>query len=285
MAKKKPAKRKPPVIWIAVGAAALCIGVAAFWNSRTRLDLPYLTARSAAVMDCETGKLLYRKDSEQQCAPASLTKLMTLFLVLDDIQAGTLDWEDTWLVTREEADTTGSKYGIVPGERLSVRQLVAGTVMVSGCDCVQCLVKLCADNEADFVQRMNEKAGTLGLKNSHFANATGLDHRDHYMSAEDLAFLAQALIEAHPELLEFTSEPELEIQGKRFQNLHRLVGKDERVLGLKSGTSQLAGYNLVTYAKEGERAYLIVLLNCGDDYARFAETQTVLDALFEEERS
>lgn len=254
-----------------------------FWKDRSQLELPYLTVRNAVVMDCETGKFLYRKDAEQQSVPASLTKLMTLLLVLDDIRAGALNWEDTYLVTDAEANTTGSKYGIDPGEEMTVRQLVAGTVMASGCDCVQCLVKMCAKDEAAFVRRMNEKAAELGLKNSHFENATGLDSREHYMSAEDLAFLARALLEEHPEILEFTAVPELEIEGKAFHNLHSLVGQDPRVLGLKTGTSQIAGCNLVTYAEEAGKRYLIVLLNCSDDYARFAETRTVPNALFEEE--
>lgn len=284
MSKRKKSKaKKPPVIWIVAGAIAiLCIG-AILWKDRSQLELPYLTARNAAVMDCETGKFLYRKDAEQQCVPASLTKLMTLLLVLDDIQTGTLDWEDTCLVTDAEANTTGSKYGITPGEEMTVRQLVAGTVMASGCDCVQCLVKMCAKDEAAFVRRMNEKAAELGLKKSHFENATGLDSREHYMSAEDLASLARTLLEDHPEILEFTAVPELEIEGKTFHNLHRLVGRDPRVLGLKTGTSQIVGCNLVTYAEEDGKRYLIVLLNCSDDHARFAETQTVLSALFEKE--
>lgn len=284
MAKRTERKAKRfPAAWAAAAAIAILCGGLLFWSGRPRLELPYLTARSVVVMDCETGKLLYQKDAKQPCAPASLTKLMTLLLVLDDIQTGALDWEDTWLVTAAQANAAGSKYGIIPGERLSVRQLVAGTVMVSGCDCVQCLVKLCAQDEAGFVRRMNEKAEALGLKNSHFVNATGLDDKEHYMSAEDLSLLARTLVEEHPEILEFTSAPELEIEGKRFENLHRLAGKDERVLGLKSGTTQVAGFNLVTYAKEGEKRYLIVLLNCSDDYARFAETRTILSVLFEEE--
>lgn len=283
MAKGKAvAAKKDSMIWAVVGATViLCAGLAV-WSSRSQLKLPYLTARSAAVMDCGTGRFLYRKEAKQQSIPASLTKLMTLLLVLDDIEEGELSWEDAFLVTEEEAETAGSKYGITPGETLTVRQLVAGTVMASGCDCVQCLVKLCARDEEEFVRRMNEKTGELGMKNSRFANAAGLDAREHYMSAEDLACLARTLIEEHPGILEFTSVPELEIEGKTFRNSHRLVGRDPRVLGLKTGTSQIAGCNLVTYAEGDGNRYLIVLLSSGDDHARYSETQAVLDALFGE---
>lgn len=271
------------MIWVVVGVIAiLCIGIT-FWGNHPKLELPYLTARGVAVMDCETGRFLYQKDAKEQYSPASLTKLMTLLLVLDDIQSGILDWEDTYLVSEIEANTTGSKYGITPDEQMTVRQLVAGTVMASGCDCVQCLIKMCAQDEAAFADRMNEKAKELGLKNSHFENATGLDAREHYMSAKDLASLARTLLEEHPEILEFTAVPELEIEGKTFKNLHRLVGYDPRVLGLKTGTSQIAGYNLVTYAEDAGKQYIIVLLNCSDDSARFSETRTVLSVLFDEE--
>ena len=223
---KKKATKKKSVFWAAAAGVIviLCAGLAV-WSGQPRLKLPYLTARSAAVMDCGTGKFLYRKEANPQSTPASLTKLMTLLLVLDDVEAGKLSWDDTFLVTKEEAETTGSKYGLTPGETLTVRQLVAGTVMASGCDCVQCLVKLCAEDETAFVRRMNEKAQELGLKNSHFANATGLDNRDHYMSAEDLARLSRTLIEEHPEILGFTSVPELEVEGKTFRTSHRLVGR------------------------------------------------------------
>ena len=286
MAKKKRAAKRPVkrrrFLWAA--AACLLLGVV-LWRTAARparLELPYLTARSVVVLDGESGQSLYDKDGDTPRSPGSVTKLMTLLLVLDDIEAGELSWEDTFQVTEEEAETTGSKYGLTPGETLTVRQLVAGTVMASGCDCVQCLVKLCAEDETAFVRRMNEKAQELGLKNSHFANATGLDNRDHYMSAEDLARLSRTLIEELPEILGFTSVPELEVEGKTFRTSHRLVGRDPRVLGLKTGTSQIAGCNLVTCAEEDGKRYLIVLLGSGDDHTRYSETGTILNTLFEE---
>lgn len=217
-------------------------------------------------------------------SPASLTKLMTLFLVLDDLESGALDWEDTFTVTAEQAHTQGSKYGMRPGEVFTVRQLVAGTVLSSGCDCVQCLVLMCAQDEAAFVVRMNEKAKELGMKGSNFANATGIDASGHYMTAHDIAVLSRALVRAHPELLDFTSVPELTVEGREFKNMHRLVGRDSRVKGLKTGTTLIGGYNLVTLAQEGDREYVIVLLDSNNDNSRFSEAKTVVDVLFGEEQ-
>ena len=171
---------------------------------------------------------------------------------------------------------------MTPGEVFTVRQLVAGTVLSSGCDCVQCLVLMCARDELDFVARMNEKAKELGMKGSNFANATGIDASGHYMTARDIAVLSRELIRAHPELLDFTSVPKLTVEDREFKNMHRLVGRDERVVGLKTGTTLIGGYNLVTLAREDGQEYVIVLLDSNNDNSRFSESKTVVDVLFGE---
>lgn len=282
---KRPAGRRRLPVWqaaVAIAAGLLC---AAAWRhfSAPQIELPYLTARYIAVMDGNTGRLVYELDADAPRSPASLTKLMTLFLVLDDLDSGALSWEDTFTVTPAQARTQGSKYGMNPGEVFTVRQLVAGTVLASGCDCVQCLVLMCAGSEEAFVGRMNEKAEELGLDGSRFVNATGIDASGHYMTARDIAVLSRALVEAHPELLDFTSVPSLTVEGREFRNMHRLVGRDARVMGLKTGTTLIGGYNLVTLAREGERSYLIVLLDSNNDSTRFSEAKTVVDVLFGEE--
>ena len=291
MKKKKTSSKpgKPPAkgrIILLLAAAAVLVCAAAVWRhlAAPRIELPYLTARYAAVMDVNTGGFVYSQEMDMPRSPASLTKLMTLFLVLDDLESGALDWEDTFTVTAEQAHTQGSKYGMRPGEVFTVRQLVAGTVLSSGCDCVQCLVLMCAQDEVAFVVRMNEKAKELGMKGSNFANATGIDASGHYMTAHDIAVLSRALVRAHPELLDFTSVPELTVEGREFKNMHRLVGRDSRVKGLKTGTTLIGGYNLVTLAQEGDQEYVIVLLDSNNDNSRFSEAKTVVDVLFGEEQ-
>ena len=291
MKKKKTSSKpgKPPAkgrIILLLAAATVLVCSAAVWRhlAAPRIELPYLTARYAAVMDVNTGGFVYSQEMDMPRSPASLTKLMTLFLVLDDLESGALDWEDTFTVTAEQAHTQGSKYGMRPGEVFTVRQLVAGTVLSSGCDCVQCLVLMCAQDEAAFVVRMNKKAKELGMKGSNFANATGIDASGHYMTAHDIAVLSRALVRAHPELLDFTSVPELTVEGREFKNMHRLVGRDSRVKGLKTGTTLIGGYNLVTLAQEGDQEYVIVLLDSNNDNSRFSEAKTVVDVLFGEEQ-
>lgn len=280
---KRPAKRRLPLLLLTAAAALVCLVLLWRHFDTPQIELPYLTARYVAVMDMDTGRFVYKDDIETPRSPASLTKLMTLFLVLDDLESGALHWDDTFTVTAEQAYTQGSKYGMSPGEVFTVRQLVAGTVLSSGCDCVQCLVLMCAQDEAAFVERMNEKAKELGMKGSNFDNATGIDASGHYMTAHDIAVLSRELVRAHPELLDFTSVPTLTVEDREFKNMHRLVGRDTRVKGLKTGTTLIGGYNLVTLAQEGDQAYIIVLLDSNNDNSRFSEAKTVVDVLFGEE--
>ena len=273
---------------IVVGISALCCAALLGWATYSRSqmpEIPYLTAESAVVLDLETGRFVYAKYADIPRSPASLTKLMSLMLVLDDLSEGVLHWEDSHTTTEQEAFTAGAKYGMTPGDVFTVRQLVAGTAMVSGCDCVQCLVNLCAGDEAAFVSRMNQKAEDLGLKGSHFSNATGLDAIDHYMTAYDIAILSQELLERHPEILEFASNSQMTIEGRTFQNTNRLAGVDPRIMGLKTGTSQMGGYNLSIYADSAGKRYIIVLLGSNDDSSRYSEAVAILDALLGEVQS
>ena len=213
-------------------------------------------------------------------SPSSLTKMLTLYLIFDDLDAGKFTLEDTVTVTGEMATANGSKYGLRPGQVVTVEQLLAGAILNSGCDCIQALVSLSADSEAAFVERMNQAAEELGLEGSHFSNATGLDAADHYMTARDLGTLARRLVEDHPEYVDYSSQAELEIGGLEFRNLNRLGGADPRVLGLKTGTTRIGGNNLVTYARQGEESCYIVLLDSVSETRRFAETQELLDLVF-----
>lgn len=288
MSRKKPARkaqvpkpRKRPIAIIALCLGLLGLLLAAFfWFSRPKLiELPYLTAGNVAVMDMDSGRIVAELESDDPHSPASLTKMMSVLLVLEDIESGALSWDDVYTVTEDEAYTYGSKYGMRPGEVFTVRELVAGAVMVSGCDCVQCLVRLCASDEAAFVERMNEKARDLNLKDSHFSNPTGIDAANHYMTARDVAALARTLVTEHPEILAFTSAPSLTIGERTFKNVNRLVGYDDRVKGLKTGTTQVGGFNLCTYAERDGQGYIVVLMGSTSDYTRFSETVTVLDLL------
>lgn len=275
-------KRKRGQAWLlgaACAAMLLLVAAIIWWRPVAELELPYLTARSVVVLDVESGKVLYDKDGDSPRTPASLTKLMSMLLVFDEIDAGKLSYEDTITVSAQESDVAGVKLGLVPGETVTVEQLIAGTILNSGCDCMHSLVRLTADDEDSFVARMNEEAKKLKLNGSNFVNCTGLDHSDHYMTALDVARLSRVLVQRHPEYLDFSKLPYMELGGKEFVNTNRLVGKDSRIYGLKTGTSAIGGNNLVTYVKEDDKAYIIVLLDSNNDASRFLETQKVIQAL------
>ena len=275
--------RQNPAVWLipaAVLAVTLVLVFLRPWERRVALP-DSLTANSLVILDGR-GNTLAELDSDTPRSPSSLTKLLTLYLIFDDIDSGKLSLTDTAEVTVAEATTLGSKYGLTPGQEVTVEQLLAGTILNSGCDCVQVLVRLSAGGEAAFVERMNEAAAELGLKGSHFVNATGLDASGHYMTARDLATLSWKLVENHPEYLDYSSQATLTIDGLTFTNLNKLVGADPRVLGLKTGTTAIGGNNLVTYAKQGEEACLIVLLDSATVTKRFAETQQLLDLVLGE---
>ena len=277
-APKPPRKRRR--LWLAGSAvlaclAVVCLAVLRPWQPRVALP-ESLTATSVVILDGE-GNLLAEREADTPRSPSSLTKMLSIYLVLDEMDAGRLSLSDTFTVPPEVAETRGSKYGLRTGQTVTVEQLLAGTILSSGCDCVQALVRLTAGDEAAFVAQMNQKAQELGLKNSHFVNATGLDAADHYMTARDLATLACRLVADHPEYIDYSSQAEMEIDGLTFRNLNRLAGADPRVLGLKTGTTLIGGNNLVTYAEDGENACFIVLLDSASETRRFAETEELLD--------
>lgn len=265
--------------WLPVVCAALAAAVLLAWAQpwRRTVALPEeLTATSVLVLD-GSGRVLAQREAEQPRSPSSLTKLLSLYLILEDVEAGTLTLEQRVQVPPAAAATTGSKYGLFPGQEVTVEQLLAGAILNSGCDCVLTLAYLSAGSEEAFVERMNQTAEELGLTGSHFVNATGLDAAGHYMTARDLGVLARRLVEDYPLYLDYSSQASLELDGLTFRNLNRLAGADARVLGLKTGTSPIGGNNLVTYARQGEERCYIVLLDSASETLRFSETEQLLD--------
>ena len=156
--------------------------------------------------------------------------------------------------------------------------------MSSGCDCVHCLVRLCGEAESSFTEQMNEKARTLKLQGTHFTTTTGLEEAEQYTTARDMVLLCREAVERYSVLLEFTSQAEREIDGRGFRNTTRFVGMDERVLGLKTGTSEMRGNHLAIYAQSEGRRYIVTLLGSSDGSSRYLEMVSILDVLFPEDR-
>lgn len=243
------------------------------------INLPYISAKSVAVFDLNRNQFIYEANSQDIRGAGSITKLMTIFIILDEIEKGNLKQSDTITFTPQEVFTLGSKYGGMEGETFTVEQLLAGVLLSSGCDCVQALVRMTFENEENFVEQMNQKAKELNLTRTNFENATGIDQAVHYTSAEDIILLSTALLKQYPSIIDYTSAQSLEIDGKFFKNTNQLLGTNPNIKGLKTGTTQLSGYNLVTFIEDEKNAYLIVLLDSNDDYTLYSETYSIIEAI------
>ena len=161
-------------------------------------------AKSAIMIEASTGEILYKKNINERMAPASMTKIMSLILIMENIESGRLNWNDIVVVSKNASSMGGSQIFLETNEMMSVEDLVKGICIASGNDATVALAEKIAGTEGAFVKLMNDKARELGLKNTNFVNATGLDAENHYSTAYDMAIMAKELIR-HEKILEFSS--------------------------------------------------------------------------------
>ncbi len=217
-------------------------------------------ARSAILIDAESGAVLFAKNADQQLPPASMSKLMTAFVVFERLKQGLLNVEDKLPVSEKAWRMGGSRMYVDVGDSVRVMDLLRGMIVQSGNDAAVVLAEGLAGSEAAFAQEMNAMAQQLGLTGSNFANSTGWPDPQHLMTARDLATLARLLIERYPDYYKIYSEIEFTwndiTQGNRNPLLYRDVGAD----GIKTGYTKEAGYCLVASAvKDGRRLILVVM--------------------------
>ena len=162
------------------------------------------SAKSAIIMEYSTGKILYENNSHEKMAPASMTKMMSLLLIMEAIENGTIKWNDMITVSSNASSMGGSQILLETGEQMSVEDLVKGVSIASGNDAVVALAETVAGSEENFVKMMNEKVKELGLSDTNFKNCHGLDEANHYSSAHDMAVIARNLV-SHEKILEFSS--------------------------------------------------------------------------------
>ena len=160
-------------------------------------------AKSAIMLEASTGKIIYQKNSDEQLPMASMTKMMTLLLIMENIDNGNLKWDEKVTTSSHAASMGGSQIFLEVGEQMTVEDLVKGICIGSGNDAAVSMAERIGGTEENFVKMMNDKAKVLGLKNTHFENACGLDHKEHYSSAYDMAMIAMELVK-HEKILEFT---------------------------------------------------------------------------------
>lgn len=161
-------------------------------------------AKSAIIVEESTGKILYEHNSHEKLNPASMTKMMSLLLIMENIENGTIKWNDKVTVSENASKMGGSQILLETGEKMSVEDLVKGVAIASGNDAVVALAEAIAGTQDNFVKMMNEKAKSLGLKDTNFKNCHGLDEANHYSSAYDMAMIGRELVK-HEKILEFSS--------------------------------------------------------------------------------
>ncbi len=225
-------------------------------------------AKAAVLMEAGSGQILFEQNATERIAPASLTKLMTVYLAYDALRDGTVHLHDPVSISKEASRMGGSQIFLKPGDRISFRGLLQGMAVSSGNDATIALAEYLAGFRDAFVARMNAKAAALQLSNTQFQNPHGLSAKDQYTTALDMVHLALHLIRDHPAVLELHSMKSFEHNGIRQTNRNRLLWRDPRVDGLKTGWLEEAGYHMVATAHENERQLIAVVLGARGERAR-----------------
>ena len=238
-------------------------------------------AKSAILIEAATGEVLYSKNASERLAPASMTKIMSLILIMENIEKGNLKWNDVVVVSKNAASMGGSQIFLEANEMMSVEDLVKGICVASGNDATVALAEKIAGTEASFVKLMNEKASRLGLKNTHFVNSTGLDAEGHYSTAFDMAVMARELVK-HPKILEFSSIYEDYLRKNTSNsfwlvNTNKLVKFYSYIDGLKTGYTGNAGYCLTATGKKKDMRLISVVMGEVSTEKRSADTLAMLD--------
>lgn len=238
---------------------------------------PKVAARAYFLVDADTGTVLASKNENKQLAPASLTKLMTLYLTFTALKSGQLQLTDKVHISKKAWHMSGSRMFLRPNTRVPVNQLLQGVIVDSGNDACEALAEHIGGNDADFASLMNETAQQLGMAHSHFQNPTGLPHRDHYSSPKDLAILANAIITQFPEYYHYFSQKWFRYNKIKQPNRNRLLWRDNSVDGLKTGHTDSAGYCLVTSAKRDKMRLISVVMGTKSEAARANISQRLLN--------
>ena len=238
-------------------------------------------AKSSILIEASTGQVIYSSNENEKRAPASMTKMMSLILIMEEIENGNLKWNEKIKISENAASMGGSQIYLEAGEVMSVQDLVKGISMASANDAVVALSERIAGTEKEFVKKMNHRAKELNLSNTYFKNATGLDEEGHYSSAKDMALIARELVK-HKKILEFSSTYEDYLRqnsNKKFWlvNTNKLIKTYEGMDGLKTGFTQNALYCLTATATKNNMRLIGVVMGEKDSKIRNSEMSDMLD--------
>lgn len=239
--------------------------------------VPELEAKSYLLLDFQSGEELAGFNPGMRVEPASITKLMTAYLIYQDLGKGKVKLDDEVLISEKAWKMEGSRMFVELGKKIEFEKLLKGMIVQSGNDAAMALVEHVAGSEEAFVQRMNQAAADLGMKDTHYVNATGWPAKDHYTTARDIVKLVKALINEFPERYKLYSIKEFSYNNIKQQNRNRLLFRDPTVDGLKTGHTESAGYCLVASAKRDNMRLITVALGTKSDEARANVSQQLLE--------
>lgn len=240
-------------------------------------DPPVIGATSYFMFDARTGTEIAALKPDERVPPASLTKLMTSYVVFQSLQAGQISLQDEVTISEKAWRMQGSRMFIEVGKKVTVKDLLFGVIVSSGNDASVALAEHVAGSESVFAQLMNQYAQALGMVSSSFMNATGLPDEQHYVTARDVAILARALINEFPEYYAWYSTREFEWNGIKQPNRNRLLWRDDSVDGLKTGHTEAAGYCLASSAERDGMRIISVVLGTSSETARINGSQALLN--------
>lgn len=238
---------------------------------------PQLDANSYILFDYASGQLLAELDARKPVEPASITKLMTVYVALKELNSGNLALTDKVLISRKARHVEGSRMFVEMGSQVTVRELLMGIIVQSGNDASIALAEHIAGSEGTFSQLMNQYAESLGMRDSNFHNSTGLPADGHLTTARDIALLSSALIREFPEYYSWFSLREYTYNGITQQNRNTLLFRDRSVDGLKTGHTNAAGYCLAASAMRDNMRLVSVVLGTPSSNSRVQATQALLN--------
>ena len=240
-----------------------------------------LNAKSSILIEASTGKILYEKNKDERYAPASMTKMMSLVIIMDNIYNGNLRLDEMIKTSKNASGMGGSQIFLKEGEEMSVDDMLKGITIGSANDATVALAERIAGSEEAFVKIMNEYAKKLGLKNTHFKNCTGLDENDHYSSAYDMSVIARELVK-HDKILNYSSIYETYLRSDTdnkfwLVNTNKLVRFYKGVDGLKTGYTDTAGYCLTATINKDNMRVIAVVMGEDSSTTRNSEVSGLLD--------
>ena len=265
--------------WFVV-VLGMLVGFLPLSAQAAQMEIP---AKSALLMDVATGTVLYENNAHEALAPASVTKVMTMLLVMEAIDEGRIGWEDTVTASETAAAKGGSQIYLKAGETMTVRDMVKSIAVSSANDCACAMAEHISGSEAAFVERMNQRAKELGMNDTNFVNCTGLDDGEdaaaHKTSAYDIAVMSRELLGKHPAIKEFTTIWMDTVRDGSFglSNTNKLVRFYSGATGLKTGFTSAAGYCLSASAMREDMELVAVVMGSATSQERFSACKSMLD--------